>query len=151
MTPPKAQGACGVSRMQALIVAKANVPLGVMPLLETPIPMLAKVPIYGLKLHVGQSGLSLGDAVEVALDGENKISVSAIVRRRFLGVFPMARSSRLGHLGPVVDRILVPLLQDGRELRVRIVAISPEHLCGQNGPEVYVSVWGVPRKVWGKG
>lgn len=120
-------------------------------MLETPIPMLAKVPIHGLKLHVGQSGLSLGDSVDVALDNENKVSVTAVVRRRFLGIFPYERSSRLGHLGPVVDRLLVPLLQEGRELRVRIVAISPEHLCGQGGPEVFVSVWGVPRKVWGMG
>lgn len=120
-------------------------------MLETPIPMLAKVPIHGLKLHVGQSGLSLGDSVDVALDNENKVSVTAVVRHRFLGIFPYERSSRLGHLGPVVDRLLVPLLQEGRELRVRIVAISPEHLCGQGGPEVFVSVWGVPRKVWGMG
>jgi hypothetical protein len=116
-------------------------------MLETPIPMLAKVPIHGLKLHVGRSGLSLGDSVDVALDSENKVSVSAVVRRRFLGIFPYGRTSRLGHLGPVVDRILVPLLREGRKLRVRIVAISPEHLCGQSGPEVFVSVWGDPSSV----
>lgn len=114
---------------------------------ETPIPLLAKAPVYGLQIHVAQSGLSIGDPAEVSLDAEHRVVVSAVVRKPVLGLVRLLRPRLLGHLGPVVDRILVPLLESGHELRVRVVGITPEHLSGQHGPEVFVSVWGVPKKV----
>lgn len=111
---------------------------------ETPIPILAKAQVFGLAFNVARSGLCIGDSAEVALEPDGRAVVSAMVRRRLLGVVPMTRHCQLGHLGPVVARILAPLLEDGRDLRVRIVGITPEHLSGQHGPELFVSVWGAP-------
>lgn len=113
---------------------------------ETPIPLLAKAPVYGLQVHIGRSGLSIGDEAQVTLDAERKIIVTAMVRQRRFGVFKLSRLRQLGHLGPVVDRILLPHLESGQDLRVRVVGITPEHLSGDRGPEVFVSVWGAPGK-----
>ena len=114
--------------------------------MDTPIPLLAKVPIYDLQIHVGRSGLSLGDAVVLTLDAQGRVIVTALVRQRVLGVFGRTRLRSLGHLGPVIDRLLVPLIAAGQDLRVRVVGITPEHLSTDDGPEVFVSVWGAPMR-----
>lgn len=111
---------------------------------ETPIPLLAKAKVHGLRLHVGRSGLSLGDAVELALDEQGKVIVRAMVRESVLGIFRRTRLRTLGHLAPVVDRGLAPLLETGHALRVRVVGLTPEHLSGTHPPEVFISVWGAP-------
>lgn len=113
--------------------------------MDTPIPLLAKAPVHDLQIHVGQSGLSLGDTVALSLDAQGRVIVTAVVRQRVLGIFGRTRLRSLGHLGPVIDRLLVPLLDNGQELRVRVVGITPEHLGADNGPELFVSVWGAPR------
>jgi hypothetical protein len=113
--------------------------------MDTPIPLLAKVPDYDLQIHVGRSGLSLGDTVALTLDAQGRVIVTAKVRERVLGLFGRTRRRSLGHLGPVIDRLLAPLIANGQELRVRVVGITPEHLSTDDGPEVFVSVWGAPR------
>ena len=116
-------------------------------MIETPLPILAKTPVLGLAVHVGRSGLCIGDRAELSLTAEGQVSISANVRCRYLGLVPYHRDARLGHLGPVVARILAPTLAKGYPLRVRIVGITPEHLCGATGPEIHVSVWGDPLRV----
>lgn len=108
-------------------------------------PILAKAQILGLRHHIGRSGLCIGDSAELHLSETGDLAISANVRRRFLGILPYRRQEQLGHLGPVVARILAPALQDGHPLRVRIVGITPEHLSGDRSPEVHVSVWGDPK------
>lgn len=112
--------------------------------MDTPIPLLAKVPVHDLQIHVGRSGLSLGDTVALSLDAHGRVIVTAMVRQRVLGVFGRTRLRSLGHLGPVIDQLLMPLIATGQELRVRVVGITPEHLSTDGGPEVFVSVWGAP-------
>lgn len=112
--------------------------------MDTPIPLLAKVPVRDLQIHVGRSGLSLGDTVALSLDAHGRVIVTAMVRQRVLGVFGRTRLRSLGHLGPVIDQLLMPLIATGQELRVRVVGITPEHLSTDDGPEVFVSVWGAP-------
>ena len=73
-----------------------------------------------------------------------RVIVTAMVRQRVLGVFGRTRLRSLGHLGPVIDQLLMPLIATGQELRVRVVGITPEHLSTDDGPEVFVSVWGAP-------
>jgi hypothetical protein len=55
--------------------------------MDTPIPLLAKVPVHDLQIHVGRSGLSLGDTVALSLDAHGRVIVTAMVRQRVLGVF----------------------------------------------------------------
>ena len=111
---------------------------------QTPVTILAKTPVFGLQVNLARSGLCIGDNAEVILDDFGRVVVSAPVRQRLLGLLPLTRARPLGHLGPVVDRIIGPMIEEGRDLRVRIVGITPEHLSGQRGPELFVSVWGTP-------
>jgi hypothetical protein len=111
---------------------------------DTPIPILAKAPVFDLHLVVAKSGLSIGDSAEIALDADGRPAVSAWVRHRVWGFPARSRLKRIGHLGPVAGRILAPHLISGQDLRVRIVGLTPEYLAGPQGAEVFVSVWGVP-------
>jgi hypothetical protein len=54
---------------------------------DTPIPLLAKVSVHDLQIHVGRSGLSLDDTVALSLDAQGRVIVTAMVRQRVLGVF----------------------------------------------------------------
>ena len=112
---------------------------------DTPIPLLAKAPVFGLQMHIGQSGLALGDRVRLALDEEGKVVVCARVRQRVFGSLQRSVQAPVGHLGPVVDRLVAPQVAAGHDLRVRVVGITPEHLSPDGRAEVFVSVWGVPR------
>ncbi len=114
-------------------------------MIETLHPILPKTPVLGLRLHVGRSGLCIGDPATLQLSETGEVELMARVRRRHFGVFPYTGAALLGHLGPVVARILTPALQNGSPLRVRIVGLTPEHLCGVAGPEVHISVWADPR------
>lgn len=111
---------------------------------ETPVTLLAKAKLHDVRLHIGRSGLSLGDAVELALDAQGKVIVRARVQERVLGVFRRTRCRTLGHLGPAVDRFLAPLVETEQALRVRVVGLTPEHLSASADPEVFVSIWGAP-------
>ena len=116
-------------------------------MIDTLHPVLPKTPVFGLRCHVGKSGLCIGDPAELRLSDSGEVELMAKIRRRFLGLAPYRRVERLGHLGPVVARILAPALAYGHPLRVRIVGITPEHLCGPAGPEVHVSVWADPLRM----
>lgn len=116
-------------------------------MIETLHPILPKTPIFGLRCHVARSGLCIGDSAALSLSDSGEVAISARINRRFLGLVPYRREECLGHLGPVVARILAPALAGGHPLRVRIVGITPEHLCGAHGPEVHVSVWGDPSRL----
>lgn len=116
-------------------------------MIETLHPILPKTPVFGLRFHVGRSGLCIGDVAALYLSETGEVGISAQIYRRILGVLPIRRNEPLGHLGPVVGRILAPAIAEGQPLRVRIVGITPEHLCGVHGPEVHVSIWGDPNRL----
>lgn len=113
-------------------------------MIETLHPILPKTPVRGLRLHVGHSGLCIGDPVTLHLTDTGEVELMAKVRRRYLGLFPYLTQMPIGTLGPVVSRHLAPGLQSGSLFRVRIVGLTPEHLCGPSGPEVHVSIWADP-------
>lgn len=112
---------------------------------NTPIGLLAKAPVFGLQLHIGESGLGLGDRVRLSLDADGRVLVCAHVRKRLCGFFRRSVLAPVGHLGPVVDRLVAPQIAAGLDLRARVVGITPEHLSADGRAEVFVSVWGVPR------
>jgi hypothetical protein len=96
-----------------------------------------------LQLTLRSSGLSIGDKASLALDPDGRVAIYAVARKR--GLFLMRRAEvMLGHLGPTASRILARSLEKGDPLRVRIVAMTPEHLATDNRPDLHVSVWGHP-------
>ncbi len=82
-------------------------------------PILPQVPIEGITLHIGRSGLSMGDAAEARMMADGRVGVWARVKRPVLGIVPRRRDTRLGHLGPVAGQILTSALEEGAPLRLR--------------------------------
>ncbi|AWD22308.1 hypothetical protein [Fuscovulum blasticum] len=108
-------------------------------------PILPVVPVEGIALHIGRSGLSMGDPCEAQLLPDGHVGIFARVRKRFLGLIPLWRQGYLGHVGPVAGQVLTPALLDGATLRLRVVQLTPEHLAGAGMPEILISVWGDTR------
>lgn len=117
------------------------------PMAERLEPILPQVPVEGLALHIGRSGISLGDPAEAQLLPDGRVGIFARIRRPFLGLVPVWRQGYLGHLGPIAEQILGPALAEGVNLRLRIVLLTPEHLAGSGPPEVVVSIWGEPTQL----
>jgi hypothetical protein len=116
-------------------------------MIETLHPILPKTAVLGLLCHVGRSGLCIGDPAQLVLSDSGEVVLMANLRRRWLGLFPFHRVEPLGHLGPIVGRILSHALQNGAPFRVRVVSLTPEHLARAHGPEVYVSIWADPSRL----
>jgi hypothetical protein len=110
-------------------------------------PVLPKTPVLGVTHHIGRSGLSIGDPVDLQLTHAGTLRLMVPIRRRILGIYPYFRPEALGDLGPVVGRILAPALRAGAQMRVRIVDLVPEHMAGSRAPRVYVSVWADPQRL----
>lgn len=107
-------------------------------------PILPQVPLEGIAVHVARSRLSMGDTVGARLMADGRVGIWGRVCRPVLGV-PLWREAYLGHIGPLAGRILTPALIEGAALRLRVVVLQPEHLAGDNPPEIHISVWGDPR------
>jgi hypothetical protein len=108
-------------------------------------PILPVVPVEGIAVHIGKSGLSMGDRCEARLLPDGLVGIFAKVRRPFLGLIPWWRVGYLGHLGPMAAQVITPALLEGASLRLRVVQLTPEHLAGTGMPEILISVWGDPR------
>lgn len=111
-------------------------------------PLIHKAEVRELAVHVGRTGLSIGDRAELVALDDGRVGVVARVRRRFLGLIPGTRAVLIGTLGPEGSRLVGPAVGRAEPLRVRIVGLTPEHLAeAGRGPEVHVSVWGDARAV----
>lgn len=109
------------------------------------LPLIHKAPVESLLVHVARSGLVIGDAAWFDRLADGRIGVFAQLKRPILWIFPRWSPCLLGHLGPIAEDIVAPSLAHGDDLRVRIVALVPEHLANGYPPEVHISVWGDPR------
>jgi hypothetical protein len=103
--------------------------------------LIHKAPVQGLLLHIGKSGVCMGDAAELHLQPDGKIGIFAQAKRPLLGIFPRRSLRHLGFLGPVATTVMTEPLQRSDHLRVRIVGLTPEHLSPTGAAEVYISVW----------
>jgi len=108
---------------------------------QTLLPLIHKAKLQGLTVHVARSGLSLGDEAQVQSLADGTVGVMARVRARLLGLWPVHRMRVIGHFGPKASALLLPELDKGEALRVRVVGVTPEFLAGPEGAEVHVSVW----------
>jgi hypothetical protein len=111
------------------------------------LPLIRKAELVHLTVNVAKTGLSMGDAAEVALIDAYQIGVFATVRCRKLGLIPYRARRMLGLLGPSASEVILPSLIHGDHLRVRIVGLTPEHLAASGKPEVHVSIWGDPARI----
>ena len=108
------------------------------------LPLIRKVELLQIQVNIARAGLAIGDTAELRWVEPEQVIVVARLRRRFLGLFPHRRMRPLGVLGPAATAMLLPSLQNGKHLRVRIVGLTPEHLSYDGDPEVFISVWGDP-------
>lgn len=109
------------------------------------LPLIHKAPVERLMVHVARSGLVIGDSAWFDRLADGRIGVFAQLKRSILWIVPRRGPRLLGHLGPIAEDIVAPSLAHGDDLRVRIVALVPEHLANGNPPEIHISVWGDPR------
>lgn len=112
---------------------------------DNKLPLLPKSPVMGVQIHVGRSGLAMGDTAQLLRLEGGSIGIFAKVSVSLLGFIPWRSLRLIGQLSPEAEAVVGPSLDHGDELRVRIVGLNPEHLAGGRPPEVYVSVWGDPR------
>jgi hypothetical protein len=112
---------------------------------DNKLPLLPKAPVSNLQVHVGRSGLAMGDTAQLLRLEDGSIGISAKVSVLVLGLIPWRSLRLIGQLTPEAEAVVGPSLDHGDELRVRIVGLNPEHLAGSRPPEVYISVWGDPR------
>lgn len=107
-------------------------------------PIIHKAPVRQLRLSVAQSGLSIGDKVEMRPLDHGGIGVFATLRRRWLGLFSRRVDTMLGELAESASDVVAPALARGDALRVRIVDLTPEHLARDSTPGLHISIWGDP-------
>jgi hypothetical protein len=109
-------------------------------------PLIHKAALRDIALHVGRTGLSIGDEALLHLLPDGRIGVFVRLTRRLLGLIPRRVTVLAGTLGPQASALIRGAVDRQEALRIRIVGLTPEHLAGEGmGPEIHVSVWGDPR------
>lgn len=103
--------------------------------------LIHKAPVQELRLHIGKSGLCIGDAAELHLQPDGRVAIFAQAKRPLLGLLPRRALRHLGYLGPAATAVMLEPLRHSDHLRVRIVGLTPEHLSPTGAAEVYISVW----------
>ncbi|WP_054004458.1 hypothetical protein [Cypionkella psychrotolerans] len=111
--------------------------------------LIHKAPVQDLQLHIGKSGLCIGDAAELQLQTDGKIGIYAQAKRPLLGLLPRRSLRHLGQLGPAATAVMTEPLRHRDHLRVRIVGLTPEHLSPSGTAEVYISVWSNTHRMMG--
>jgi len=111
--------------------------------------LIHKAPVQELKLHIGKSGLCIGDAAELQLQTDGKIAIFAQAKRPLMGLLPRRSLRHLGQLDPAATAVMAEPLRHGDHLRVRIVGLTPEHLSPSGAAEVYISVWSNTHRLLG--
>ena len=109
-------------------------------------PLIHKAALRDIALHVGRTGLSIGDEALLHLLPDGRIGVFVRLHRRLLGLLPRRVTVLAGTLGPQASALIGGAVDRQETLRIRIVGLTPEHLASEGmGPEIHVSVWGDPR------
>lgn len=110
-------------------------------------PLLHKAQVQNLRLHLGRSGLWIGDSAQLRMMNDGHVGIFAQTRRSWGGLFLQRRLVQVGQLGTEDSDLLAVPLRDGHRLRVRIVGVTPEHLATETGPEMFISVWANSHKM----
>lgn len=106
--------------------------------------LIYQASLYGLTLPVHGSGLTPGQAVELALDPDYIVAAFVQLPSRLPFGLGKPRRKHLGYLEPDVAEWIAPALERQVALRVRIVEIESAHARTDGLDQILVSVWGAP-------
>jgi hypothetical protein len=103
-----------------------------------------QVPIRGL-------GIGLGEAVGLIYNNVSEVAVMAMLPSRLPFGLGRLRKVKLGYLGDHTKALLMPALELGTQLRVRIVELDAAHLRTDGCDRIAISVWGDPAGMMSRG
>ena len=103
-----------------------------------------QVPIRGLRI-------GLGEAVMLIYNNVSEVAVMAMLPSRLPFGLGRLRKVKLGYLGDHTKALLMPALEMGAQLRVRIVELDSGHLRSDGCDRIAISVWGDPAGVMPRG
>ena len=103
-----------------------------------------QVPVRGLRL-------GLGEAVVLVRENASDVAVMAMLRSRRPFGLGSLRKVKLGYLGDHTKALLMPALDLGVQLRVRIVELDAAHLRTDGCDRIAISVWGDPAGMMPRG
>ncbi len=109
--------------------------------------LIHKANLVHLEITVRNSGIDLCDSVQIVREANDDLAVMAKIRTRIPFGLGWDRVRRLGYLGAQAKRILLPVIENGAPLSVRVVEIESAHLRSDNNDRISVSVWGKPTDV----
>jgi len=103
----------------------------------------AKTPLRDVSRHWTRTALALDAPAEAQVLQSGDVAVLVAARPRWLRLFRRPRPMRLGLLEPGLARLVAPLIETRKRLRVRLVDVPPPHSRGGPGAPVFcVSIWG---------
>jgi hypothetical protein len=107
-------------------------------------PLIHQASLYGLTVPIAGSGIVPGQDVTLESTAERNVEVYVDLPSRW--PFGLGRPRRicLGYLHPMATELLLPALDIGASLRVRIVEVEPAHARADGVDSVCISVWGDP-------
>jgi hypothetical protein len=106
--------------------------------------LIHKANLVRLQLPVRGLRIGLGEAVVFVHDSASEVAVMAMLPSRLPFGLGRWRKVKLGYLGDHTKALLMPALELGAQLRVRIVELDAGHLRADGCERIAISVWGDP-------
>ena len=113
--------------------------------------LIHKANLVRLQLPVRGLRLGLGEAVVLVHDNASEVAVMAMLPSRLPFGLGRLRKVKLGYLGEHTKALLMPALEIGAQLRVRIVELDAGHLRTNGCDRIAISVWGDPAGMMPRG
>ena len=113
--------------------------------------LIHKADLVRLQLPVRSLRLGLGEAVVLVHDNASEVTVMAMLPSRLPFGLGRLRKVKLGYLGDHTKALLMPALELGAQLRVRIVELDAGHLRADGCNRIAILVWGDPAGMMPRG
>jgi hypothetical protein len=104
--------------------------------------LIHKANVVRLQVPVRDLRLGLGEPVVLVRDNASDVAVMAMLPSRLPFGLGRLRKVKLGYLGDHTKTLLMPALDLGVQLRVRIVELDAAHLRTDGCDRIAISVWG---------
>ncbi len=112
---------------------------------------IRKANLVRLQLPVRGLRLGLGEAVVLVHHNTSEVAVMAMLASRLPFGLGGSRKTKLGYLGDHTKALLMPALELGTQLRVRLVELDAAHLRADGCDRIAISVWGDPAGMMPRG
>ena len=113
--------------------------------------LIHKANLVRLRLPVRGMRIALGEAVVFVHESASEVAVMAMLPSRLPFGLGWLRKVKLVYLGGHTKALLMPALEMGAQLRVRIVELDSGHLRSDGCDRIAISVWGDPAGVMPRG